>query len=90
MSEQPTPNPITDIDALLLLLYLEAWSHRVAPHKELDRVSRFAAVAKTLRDVEGLQSGVLNLFACEPTFDMTKTKAHLKLVFSADKPKADE
>ena len=84
MSEQPTSKPIEALDALVLILYLEAWSERAVPSLEVDRVSRLAAAAKSLRDVEGYQSPILTLFATMPSVDMTKAKSHLKLVFSAD------
>jgi len=90
MSEQPTPKPCSDIDALMLIIYMEAWTHRVMPDMRLDQVSRLATVAKTMRDIEGLQSRIIDVFANISSVDLSKTKSHLKLVFSADKPKADE
>ena len=90
MNQKPEQRAITDMDALVLLLYSEALSHRAVPDEKVDRVSRLAAAAKAMRDVEGLQSRIIDIFANIASPDVEKAKSPVKLVFSADKPKADE
>jgi len=90
MSQKPEQKPISDIDALVLLLYSEALSYRAVPDEKVDRVSRLAAAAKAMRDVEGLQSRIIDTFANIASPNVDKAKSPVKLVFSADDPKNDK
>ena len=93
MNQKPEQRAITDMDALVLLLYSEALSHRAVPDEKVDRVSRLAAAAKAMRDGQGLQSRIIDIFANignSASLEVDKAKSPLKLVFSADEPKNDE
>jgi len=93
MNQKPEPRAITDMDALVLLLYSEALSHRAVPDEKVDRVSRLAATARAMRDGQGLQSRIIDIFAnigSSASHDVDKTKSPVKLVFSADDPTNDK